>query len=81
LYDAIERQCVSDVSVGAYLSGGIDSSAIVALASQFTNKKLNTYSVKFDQNPVSELKFARQVAEKYGTNHHEFEIDAHRVTE
>lgn len=79
LFSAIERQCVSDVTVGAYLSGGIDSSAVVALASRYTDKKLNTYSVNFDKNPVSELKFARKIASKYGTNHHEFEITADNI--
>lgn len=76
---AVERQCISDVQVGAYLSGGIDSSAVVALASKYTSKKLNTYSVSFDKNPVSELKLAAKIAKKYGTNHHEFEVSTNNI--
>lgn len=72
---AVERQCISDVQIGAYLSGGIDSSAVVALASKYTDKKLNTYSVSFDKNPNSELKLAAQLAKKYNTNHHGFEVN------
>lgn len=72
---AVERQCISDVPVGAYLSGGIDSSAVVAIASRYTVGKLNTYSVSFDKNPNSELPLARLVATKYQTNHHEFEVN------
>ena len=79
LINAIERQCISDVSVGAYLSGGIDSSAVVAIASKFTEKKLNTYSVSFDKNPHSELKSAANIARKYNTNHHEFEVSTKNI--
>ncbi|MDZ7755206.1 asparagine synthase (glutamine-hydrolyzing) [Rhodohalobacter sp.] len=81
LQNAVERQCVSDVQVGAYLSGGIDSSAVVALASKFTEKKLNTYSVNFDKNPNSELKLASKLAGKYDTNHHEFEVNTENIDE
>jgi len=81
LQDAVKRQCVSDVQVGAYLSGGIDSSAVVALASRFTDRKLNTYSVNFDKNPNSELKLASKLAKKYETNHHEFEVNTDSIEE
>jgi asparagine synthase (glutamine-hydrolysing) len=79
LLSAVERQCISDVSVGAYLSGGIDSSAVVALASKYTDKKLNTYSVNFDKNPISELKSASKIAKRYSTNHHEFEVNTKNI--
>lgn len=81
LEKAVERQCISDVQVGAYLSGGIDSSAVVALASKYTGGKLNTYSVSFDKNPNSELPLARKIAKKYGTNHHEFEVTTKHLEE
>lgn len=74
LSEAVKRQCISDVQVGAYLSGGIDSSAVVTLASRYTSTKLNTYSVSFDQNPNSELKRAAKIAKACDTNHHEFEV-------
>lgn len=76
LEKSVERQCISDVPVGAYLSGGIDSSILVALASRYTTGKLNTYSVSFDKNPKSELSLARLVAQRYNTNHHEFQVTA-----
>lgn len=77
LENAVERQCMSDVRVGAYLSGGIDSSAVVAFASRYTKGKLNTYSVDFDYNEGrdSELPEARRIAKKYGTEHHEFMVE------
>ena len=79
LEKAVERQCVSDVQVGAYLSGGIDSSALVAMASKYTNRKLKTYSVDFDKNAHSELKAAAKVAKKYNTEHHEFQVNLKNV--
>jgi asparagine synthase (glutamine-hydrolysing) len=71
---AVERQLVADVPVGAFLSGGYDSSTIVALMAQKTNKKVQTYSVGF-RDLINELPFARSVADRYGTSHHEINID------
>ncbi|KZZ48360.1 hypothetical protein A3758_13865 [Oleiphilus sp. HI0118] len=82
LDSAVKRQLVSDVPVGVFLSGGIDSSAITAFAAQELGGELSTYSVKFDyDNGVNELPKARQVAEMYGTNHHEFEIGGYDVVD
>lgn len=75
LENAVERQCASDVTVGAYLSGGIDSSAVVAFASRYTGQKLKTYSVNFDKSPKSELKQAQKVAKAFKTEHYEFEVN------
>jgi asparagine synthase (glutamine-hydrolysing) len=74
LEEAVKRQCISDVPVGAYLSGGIDSSAIVALASKHTDSKLMTYSVDFEDSSTSELKAAAKVAKQFNTEHHEFQV-------
>ncbi|MBL4832208.1 MAG: asparagine synthase (glutamine-hydrolyzing) [Aliivibrio sp.] len=72
---AVKSQLVSDVPVGIFLSGGIDSSAITAFASQHYGGKLNTYSVEFDyEKGVNELSKARMIAEKFGTEHHEIHI-------
>ena len=79
LEQAVKRQCMSDVPVGAYLSGGIDSSAVVALASNYTDKKLQTYSVNFDKSSKSELKAASKVAQQFGTEHYEFEVSANHA--
>ena len=61
---------VSDVPVGAFLSGGIDSSAIVSLMRRTTNANIKTFSVCFDEKEFSEQAFANAVAEKYGTEHY-----------
>lgn len=73
LNNAVCRQLISDVPIGILLSGGIDSSAIVAFASQHSHKSLDTYSIEYDFNigGVSELPMAAKVAKKYNTNHHE----------
>ncbi|NOQ73151.1 MAG: asparagine synthase (glutamine-hydrolyzing) [Crocinitomix sp.] len=74
LSESVERRLVSDVPFGAFLSGGIDSSIIVALMSQQHDQKIDTFSVAFKEEKFSEAQFARQVAEKYQTNHHEIEL-------
>ena len=74
LVEAVERQCQSDVPIGAYLSGGLDSSMVVALAAQRSQRPISTFSVQFEGSQNSELPLARQVAERFGTDHHEMEI-------
>jgi asparagine synthase (glutamine-hydrolysing) len=76
--EALLRECVklhlvSDVPFGAFLSGGLDSSTVVALMSQVLSEPVKTYSVGFegDAEAFSELPYARLVAEKYRTDHHE----------
>ena len=64
---AVASQLVADVPVGAFLSGGIDSSSVVAIASQY-QKKLKTLSFHF-KDGINELPFAREIAAKYGTEH------------
>jgi asparagine synthase (glutamine-hydrolysing) len=75
LEQAVKRQLVSDVPVGIFLSGGIDSSAITAYASKHYHGKISTYSVGFD-DPMfkDERPKAKKVAAHYGTNHHELYI-------
>lgn len=72
---AVESQMVSDVPLGAFLSGGIDSSSIVAWMSRKSDQPVKTYSIGFQGSTGSayynELPFARQVAEQFGTDHHE----------
>ena len=71
LFDkAVERQLISDVETGAFLSGGLDSSSIVAIASKY-NKNLKTFSFGFSGDK-SELPFAKEVANRYKTEHFEF---------
>lgn len=74
LSDAVKIRLEADVPVGAFLSGGIDSSVIVALASQYTSK-LNTFSIGFKDEPYfDETDFANLLAKKYKTNHTVFSL-------
>ncbi len=71
---SVERRLVGDVPLGAFLSGGLDSSVIVALASKHVTQ-LNTYSIGFRDDPhFDETHFAEIVAKKYKTNHHVFRL-------
>ncbi|GAX62930.1 asparagine synthase [Candidatus Scalindua japonica] len=80
LESAVKRQLVSDVPVGIFLSGGIDSSAITAFASRHYAGVINTYSAGFDyENGINELPKARLIAERYKTNHQEIHISGQDV--
>lgn len=80
LEKAIRSHLVSDVPVGVFLSGGVDSSTIVALASRQYAGRLHTFSVGFDYDRgVNELPRARRVAERFGTDHHELHLRAGHV--
>jgi asparagine synthase (glutamine-hydrolysing) len=71
----VESHLVSDVPVGVLLSGGVDSSAIVALMSQMGQGRFSTFSVGFQGAPsFTELPFARKVATQFGTSHRELEV-------
>jgi asparagine synthase (glutamine-hydrolysing) len=69
--EAVRIHMIADVPVGAFLSGGLDSSAVVAVASRAVGEPLRTFSVGFEEQGYDELPFARQVAKQYGTCHHE----------
>lgn len=71
---AVRKRLVSDVPFGAFLSGGIDSSAVVGYMSRFLEQPVNTFHISFDESEFSEAKYARMVAEKFHTNHHEFRL-------
>jgi asparagine synthase (glutamine-hydrolysing) len=74
LREAIRRQLISDVPLGVYLSGGMDSSSIVALMSQVTNGPINTFSMAFGE-PTDELEDAKLIARRFNTRHHELTIE------
>lgn len=76
LSDAIRMQMRSDVPVGIFLSGGVDSSAIVAIASQFTSNPLRTFTINFEGKESLDAKFANEVAVKYNTHHTQIEMSA-----
>ena len=74
LESSIEEHLISDVPVGAFLSGGIDSSAVVALMARASGKKIPTFSVRFQGSGYDESSYARRVADMYATEHHEFNV-------
>ncbi len=68
---AVERRLVADVPFGAFLSGGIDSSIVVAAMSKVSGIAVKTFSIVFDEQEYSEAQYARMVAKQYHTEHHE----------
>lgn len=80
LREAIARRLVADVPLGAFLSGGIDSSAIVALMAGELDRPVKTFTIGFeDREGFDERPFARSVAERFGTEHHEFVVHPEAV--
>ncbi len=78
LKDSVEKRLIADVPVGAYLSGGIDSSLITALSRPFIDE-YHTFSVGFDEGIESELRFAKVVSDHLNTIHHELTVDGEEV--
>lgn len=71
---AVQMRLISEVPLGAHLSGGIDSSIVVALMAEASSGPVKTFSVGFEETSFSELPYARAVAERYATDHHEFTL-------
>ncbi len=75
LSEAVKMRLMSDVPLGAHLSGGIDSSIITALMAELGSGPVRTFSIGFREERFSELERARQVANRFGTDHREFIVD------
>ncbi|HDY90470.1 MAG TPA: asparagine synthase (glutamine-hydrolyzing) [bacterium] len=76
LLEATRSHLVSDVPIGVLLSGGMDSSSILVLAHKLGHRQIKTFSLGFDEKGMSELEFARVMAQECGTEHHEMVVSA-----
>src|SRR5260370_343055 len=76
LLETVKSQMISDVPIGAFLSGGVDSSAIVAAMSRLTGRAVKTYSIGYtdEHSYYNELSYAKKVADAFGTDHHEIVV-------
>jgi len=79
LKTAVRRRLIADVPLGAFLSGGIDSAAVVATMAQESTHPVKTFSIGFDNDRVNELPQARMLASRFGTEHHELMVTPNAI--
>jgi len=71
LFEAVKKRMISDVPLGAFLSGGMDSSVVVAIMSQNSSKPVKTVSIGFEEEEYNELSYAHEIVKRYKTDHYE----------
>ncbi|HZK15189.1 MAG TPA: asparagine synthase (glutamine-hydrolyzing), partial [Solirubrobacterales bacterium] len=76
---AVRRRMIADVPLGALLSGGVDSSVVVAEMAAASPRPVKTFSIGFEQEEYNELPLARLTAERFGTDHEEFVVEPHAI--
>ncbi|GAH12274.1 unnamed protein product, partial [marine sediment metagenome] len=80
LEESVRIRLLSDVPLGAFLSGGIDSTTIVALMSKFTDQPVKTFTIRFEEGaPTNETKYAKLVSEFFNTDHSELTIKSTHI--
>jgi asparagine synthase (glutamine-hydrolysing) len=80
-YQAVEKRLVADVPFGAFLSGGIDSSAVVGAMAKMSSVQVKTFNISFAEEAYSEARYARYIAKIHGTDHHEIRLSPDRFLE
>ncbi len=80
LSETVKQHMLSDVPLGAFLSGGIDSGSVVSMMARNSNRPIKTFSIGYKDEAHSELKYARLVAEKYGCEHHEQVLEPESIS-
>ena len=79
LEESVKFRLISDVPLGAFLSGGMDSSLIVGIMAKLSRNPVKTFSIGFEEKEFDELSYARMVSEYFGTEHHEFVVTPNAI--